>query len=275
MAAAQDDPTAIAANANGVFWTNENQGGSPNGLLWLPNGASTPIVLGNPTYTSGGPIALTSTNVYWIDSTNSDFGETLLTLPLTNLTPTAVPAAMTLTSTGVNIECILAMTTNASDLFMMGTGCFAANGAVFASTLSPFGVPTDLLLPGAALSGPYGGARIAIDSKNVYLANSGTSSTEVVSIPIGGGAISVRTAVTTPGGVAVDANNIYWTDAGDGTATGGSVFSMPLTGGTVTPLATKQNVPYDIGLTSTAVYWTNMSSNVAGITGSVMMVAKP
>jgi hypothetical protein len=274
LAAQQDDPTAIAANASGVFWTNANQGGTPNGLLWLPNGASKPTLLGNPTYMNGGPIALTSTNVYWIDSSNSAFGETLLTLPLTSLTPAAVPTAMTLTSTGANIECILAMVTNASDLFLMGTGCFADNGALFASTLSPFGTPTSLLLPGAALSGPYGGARIGIDSKNVYLANSGTSTTEIVSIPIGGGAISVRTPVTTPGGVTVDASNIYWTDAGDGTATGGSVFSMPLTGGTVTTLASKQNVPYDIGLTSTAVYWTNMSANGNG-TGSVMMVAKP
>jgi streptogramin lyase len=68
-----------------------------------------------------------------------------------------------------------------------------------------------------------------------------------------------------PNGVAVDAQNIYWTD---GLKLG--VFSLPLTGDTVTTLATNQSRPHDIAVDATGVYWGNDSDP-----GSVMRVAKP
>ncbi len=272
VASQQNGAAAIAANSNGVFWTTQSDFATmpplTGGLMWLANGSTSPIRLSG-TYDSPVALALTGTNVYWADATTAPSAETLLTLPLTTLTAAAVPTAASTTT-----ACVLAMVPSTTTLFMMTSGCFAESGLVLSSTLSPLGNPTDVLQSGTFLSGPYGQARIAIDSKNVYMAQSGTGTTAIVSVPIGGGPLTVRAMATAPGGVAVDADNIYWTDAGNETATGGSVFSIPLAGGTVTTVASGQNVPYDIGLTTGSVYWTNMSSNGSG-PGSVMMVAKP
>jgi hypothetical protein len=278
VASQQNDATGIAANENGVFWTTQSDFSlTPallGGLMWLPNGATTPIHLG-ANFNSPAAVTLTSTAVYWADDTTAAVAETLLSLPLTTLTASAVPTAVTMTNVAnTNITCVLAMVPNPSTLFLMTSGCFADNGRLMASTIAPLGNPADILLAGTALSGPYGQARIAVDASNVYFADSGTGVAAIVSVPIGGGALSVRAPATSPGGVAVDANNVYWTDAGDGSVAGGSIFALPLAGGSVVTVASGQNVPYDIGLTATSIYWTNMSANGNGA-GSVMMVAKP
>jgi hypothetical protein len=66
-----------------------------------------------------------------------------------------------------------------------------------------------------------------------------------------------------PGFIAVDRANVYWTNAlCDG---GGSVMKVPIDGGAPVVLASGQDCPLGIAVDDTSVYWTN---NIAG--GSVM-----
>jgi hypothetical protein len=56
----------------------------------------------------------------------------------------------------------------------------------------------------------------------------------------------------------VDAPSVYWTDTGDN-GYSGTVSSVLLDGGSVTTIASAQNVPYGIALDGTSVYWTELS----------------
>jgi hypothetical protein len=71
-----------------------------------------------------------------------------------------------------------------------------------------------------------------------------------------------------PTAIAVDTSDVYW--AGWGGTSPGHVFKMPITGGTVTILATVAQGSFRIALDASYVYWT-ASANPAG-TGAVMKV---
>lgn len=279
IASAQNVPIGIGVNASGVFWINAGSSGG-GGVMLLAPGATNPTALATA-YVSPIAMALTSTNLYWID--DSSFvgqAENLLALPMSNLsaTPTVAPASSG-TSNGVTCGIAVAVP-NTTNLVFIDTGCFAASGEAETVTLSPLGSPTNLLPSGTFLSGPYSEARIAVDSNNVYFGSSATGPFQIQSVPLTGGPLTVRATGQYINGVAVDSNNIYWTDNGTGdtcptnsnpagTAGTGSILSVPLTGGTVTTLASGQDCPYDILVTSTAIYWTNDF-----VPGSIMMLAK-
>jgi DNA-binding beta-propeller fold protein YncE len=59
-----------------------------------------------------------------------------------------------------------------------------------------------------------------------------------------------------PWGIALDANNVYWTNYGDGAGTG-SVMKAALDGGIPIVLAAGQNFPSGIAVDDTNVYWAN------------------
>ena len=60
----------------------------------------------------------------------------------------------------------------------------------------------------------------------------------------------------TPWGVAVDSTAVYWVAEGS-TPDDGSVFSVPLVGGTASELATGQNGPVQIAQDANYLFWTN------------------
>jgi sugar lactone lactonase YvrE len=108
-------------------------------------------------------------------------------------------------------------------------------------------------------SGTPGG--LALWSSNAYWAPQTGDAGRVLSAPEQPQAASI---VLVPGtgaaqGIAVDATNVYWTDAN------GQVLAFPLDGGVVTELANAQSSPSGIAVDTTHVYWTNQV-----IGGSVM-----
>jgi len=86
----------------------------------------------------------------------------------------------------------------------------------------------------------------------------------VVAAPLSGGApVTLAGGRTHPWGITVDATNVYWTDWGDGT-----VMEVPLVGGAVTTLAQQQVSPLTIAVDAKSVYWASYAS------GTVMRLAK-
>jgi hypothetical protein len=100
----------------------------------------------------------------------------------------------------------------------------------------------------------YAPAAIASSAGRIYWTN---ASAAVLSEPAAGGAVDVvALGQANPQGVAVDADAVYWVNAGTGAADG-SVVKAPLAGGLTVTLASLQPRPHAITLDTANVYWTN------------------
>jgi hypothetical protein len=263
LAAQQGAPLDIAVGPSGVFWLNAGAT-NPGGLMWMASTATSPTAVATAYTAPTGGVVLTSSNVYWFDTTmTAAQSENLLGLPLTNLTPSATPTI----DTGV-AQCVYAPPVlNGSSLYWMQSGCFANSGTLWTIGLPfvPGQAPVALLPSGTFLNGPYAAARIALDSSQMYIgANNSSQVASIESVALGGGNLSVVFPAS-PNGVAMDATNFYWTDN-----QALAVLSRPIVGGAITTLASGQSNPWDIAVDSSNVYFTNNSSP-----GSVMRVAKP
>ena len=135
------------------------------------------------------------------------------------------------------------------------------------------GTPTTLA------SGQTFPQEIALDAASVY--STGADGV-VVKVPVGGGTTTtLASGQSFPGGIAVDATGVYWVNGGALDLDGGTLFApntgtvmkAPVGGGAAITLASGQNVPGDIALGATNVYWTNVGTQSGGTfvyDGSVM-----
>lgn len=113
---------------------------------------------------------------------------------------------------------------------------------------------------------------VTIDQSNVYWTETSrtnynfTATVKKASL-IGGTTSVIATQIITSSGgigatgIAVDSNSVYWAvDWGYG---GGSIYKIPITGRTITTLASA-NQPYDIAVDSTFIYWAENNSGTLG-----------
>jgi hypothetical protein len=92
-----------------------------------------------------------------------------------------------------------------------------------------------------------------VDATHVYW----TTDVAVMKVPVNGGAPTIlASGQKFPGGIVVDAANVYWTNGWDV----GTVMKVPLGGGTPTILASGQVTPGAIAVDATSVYWTSGDS---------------
>jgi hypothetical protein len=106
------------------------------------------------------------------------------------------------------------------------------------------------------LASGQGGGALAVSATAVvwdadYGCGDGCYTAAILEVPIDGGAVTtLATEPTISGGVAVDAESVYWS-AGDGT-----IKKVPLGGGIVTTLVSSAGGFGQVVLDSTSVYWT-------------------
>ena len=216
-------------------------------------------------------LALSGANLYWMD-----MGEL-------GMVPRTGGASSVLANTPSPLFALGGYVTANDTEVYWANGNFP-NGAVN-SVPTQGGASTQI----AATDEPIG---IAVDAHNIYWSTFGSSNNPVGTIvrrPLAGGAtITLASGLSTVGPIAIDADDVYWTDCL------GSVASVPIAGGSVRTLLTAQyNVPLNTELDETPagiavsdgrIYWTStplagggpsLISSMSVDGGAVTVLASP
>lgn len=269
------EPISLAVDEANVYWTDSS----------LDAVMSRPLDGGSETMLASGQsnpfrIAVQGTNLYWIAGP-------LSTMPVTGGSPRAIssgsrpPLQFALDETDIcwttlapgflppSSLMVAPLAGGATTTIVGGQFCVGldASKVFWSEGMNDAGGPGAILtaaIAGGAATTLYAGSDvpsyIVVDNGTIY----GTG-LAVTSRHVSGG--SVTTLATLPGqALALDAQNVYWLDAG---TSRGEVLSVPRAGGSVVTLASGRNKMEDIAVNSTAVYWTERAP------GKIMTVVKP
>lgn len=178
----------------------------------------------------------------------------------------------------------------------LSASCSAAGPTQLASSDEPWGIAVHagtvywVDASGTVMSVPAGGgtavtlasgqsrpSSIAVDDSNVYWTNAGQQTCmsqsgacgsnpdgSLVSLPLAGGAPkTLASGLCGPDSIAVDTNDVYFADGGDG-----MVGKVAKTGGNPVVIASAQTLLGSIAVDATSVYWT--ATDAQGLKGSVL-----
>ncbi len=238
LASNQSDPSAIAVDSTSVYWTNLGPLGGGKAAIRLP-GSVMKVPIGG-----GAPIELAATQVW--------------------------PGAIAIDATNVY------WTTGSGPSPTTG-----ADGGVEGGAVSK--VPLDGGTAVTLVSAPLPGG-IAVDANILFWTNRALPGDDpyadntdgtVTQTPLDGGTtVTLATGQNWPTAIAVDASNVYWTNAGGLNSTNGAVLAAPIGGGQATVLASRQDRPVAIALQGDNVYWLNGGQDTTNLMGEVRVVPK-
>jgi hypothetical protein len=289
-----DSPYYIALDPANVYWTSsvENEPSSPVGSL---GGSVTKVALdgGNPValatgFISGG-LAASSREVFWthfggpVAADSPAAGCVCLPSPCSGaeVCPSIDNGAvMRLSPGGKPIELAALGHAIPAGVALDATNVYWTNqnaGSVMKMPRSggnPTVLATDQQLP----------QDIATDSTSVYWTTFGGGTRNggaIVKVATGGGVPTTLASGQNPAGIAVDDQNVYWTNSSsfsgssDGGAGGvtnvdGSVMKVPLGGGAPVVVASGQANPMGIAVDAASVYWANNGTDNYNLDGAIM-----
>jgi hypothetical protein len=266
-------PFAITSDATNVYWADFGDGSVHR--LPIAGGASTELI---PARTSAGVYGLTvgSGHVYVCDSSTGEIRRVptiggpvalLTTSPCYDLvvddthlywssTDVAQPTIRRLAlpngqpqNVGVN--------GTASNLRLVGSNLFWTSYSSGEIHRLPTSGGTSSLLATVATGGPWG---LSVDNLYVYFAEHHPNNGEITRVPILGGAPDVLvTGMDGPHEIIADGPDLYWTNEFAGT------ISRLSTGAGPVAIASGQDQPLGIAVTTGAVFWTSRSGTVTRI----------
>ncbi len=243
-------PRAIAVDSSGIYVvTGDGFGGASSAVQRIAFDGGALTVLGSADAGSD-QLAIDSTSAYWVTAGGTSGDGNLLRVPLQGGPTTS-----------------LAATTNGYAVAVYGSNVFFTDY---------FPTPGSLLTVGLD-----GGALVQTQTSQLLIVNDavaanaagefwlaanndGTGPLDVGQVwmaPPGGGGQGKLLAdgQTAPLQIAVDDQNVYWTNQGDGISIRGSVVKVPIQGGTPVTLATMCDItsqPWAIAVADGQVYFT-------------------
>ncbi|HEY3802680.1 MAG TPA: hypothetical protein VGL61_08720 [Kofleriaceae bacterium] len=251
----------IATNGSMVYWAD---GDFPSGTVdSVPAGGGTRTMIAQTDEPLG--VAIDATNIYWSTFGSSDDAVgTIVKQPLAGGAPTVLASGLS------TVGAIAIDDTNVywTDMFGAVASVPIAGGTVKTLVPAQYALPPNTILDDS----PVG---IAVIDGTVYWASTpldGSSPSTIDSVSIDGGTPAViATPATTPRGIAVDDQFVYWSEIG--VVTEGSGLGTPPTadqgtvsrvdrgaGGTPQVLATGASYPTAPVVANNALYYASGSS---------------
>jgi hypothetical protein len=276
LTAGQQTPGPIVIDSTSVYWINLASGGKPGAVMKMPKGGGTPITL-TPSLVE--PYALTAdaTRLYFSENDSglqfsfqnlylqdkaggnakrlqlnandqvfgcSAQGGAVFWILQSNGGQVGLVETDSWTSTSVmpiasNLGAVKTVAASTSDVFIGGAGELlqvtrvGAVKSVFATTVGA----VKALVFDAPIQTLFWADTVSIHKRIVGSLD---------------GPVMLAGGQNGPTAIAVDANNVYWTNAGDGT-----VQRAPKEGGPTTPISSGESEPLGIAVDDTGVYWTN------------------
>lgn len=273
-------PIAIAADAQGLWWTDSNL----NTFNQLSNGSLTSSTLDDP-----GGIVVNGINDWVVaqgTAANSGFvlGGGGFNSPVQNF-----PFWVVLDAAAQNIYWTDGGNSSSSGSVMKGTVSGNVTTPLVTGEDRPAGIAvdsqsvywTDRDSPGAVKKANLDGSgvvtlasglnypfQIVVDSNFAYFTSSGFAG--IQKVPIGGGAVSTFVSGSNAfGGLVIDGGFMYWTTYNNPA----SVVKMPLAGGAMTTLASGvTGTGLAIAVDATSVYFTTIGTSTTTNNGNVVKV---
>jgi hypothetical protein len=285
MASRIGTPESVAIRGQNVFWVD----GDRLNKTMLDGTATAILQTGARDRIAGvtADLVVDDTDVYWANTVTSSGCS-----PSCNWTIQRVPvvggAPATLVSASRKIA---ALTSDASNIYWeeaslepVTPGCNCGSsikmipksgGAVVLLVDNRLNSTLPAPPPGTAAGSwlPTGG--IAVSGSQLLFGVAGAPSYQIMSVAIPAGTLTTLASVSSTAGVSagsiaslkVDGTNVYWIDGGDG-----AIDTVPIGGGSVTPLATGLGSPAALQVASGMVFWTEAGATPQIGAGSVRRV---